>query len=191
MVLNTNIPFLIWWHFNFLFITLVIFSCCMDTFLLLCVFHCGSTDCWYSGTCCSLFIQAYISASLLHSNYYSCDYLTRLYSLQDSSWYWRSSSLSWVLPVTILWSNTSSDPFLALFIMWKSAEAYGWLFLSEQDQISSLWIGISQNDFCWRLSQTRNMIMQNFALQTLIFLNNVLKEYLILFLCLEFPTRIL
>ena len=114
-----------------------ILSCHKDTFLFLHVLHCGFAACWYSGNCCSLFIQASISACFFGSSTYSCDLLIRPSSLQDSSWRWISSSLSWVLLIESLWRNTSLNIFLASFIMRKSAEACECLFLSGWYQRSS------------------------------------------------------
>ena len=48
-----------------------ILFCRMDTFLFLHVFRCGFAACWYSGTCCFLFIQASISACFFRSYNYS------------------------------------------------------------------------------------------------------------------------
>ena len=54
-----------------------------------CYFACLIVDfaaCWSSITCCSLFIQASISACLFCSSNSSCDLLIRLSSPQDYSW---------------------------------------------------------------------------------------------------------
>ena len=79
-----------WWqgikqHFD-------IISCRMDTFLFLSVFHSRFAACWYSGTCCSLLIQASISAWFFCSSVSSRAFRICLSALQASSWRWRSSS---------------------------------------------------------------------------------------------------
>ena len=130
---------IIWWQWeqvirrNF-----DIFSCRMDTFLFLRVLYCGFAVCWYSGTCCSLFVQASIPACFFCSFASFCAFLIRLYFIQDSSWRWRSSYLSWVLLIVSLCRNKSSNTFLASFIMRKAAEAFRCLFLSGWNWRASL-----------------------------------------------------
>ena len=112
--------------------------CRMDTLLFLRVLHCGFAAFWSSGTCCSLFIKSSISACFFCYSDSYCALLMHSSSLQASSWRWRSSSHSWVLIIASLWQNTSSDPCLASFIMQKSAEVCGYLFLSGWDRRASL-----------------------------------------------------
>ena len=120
----------IWWRWGReIRQTSVIFLCRMYTFLFLCVFHCGFTACWYSGTCFSLFIQASISACLFCSSVSSCDFLICSSYIQASSWRWRSLSFPWVFLIASLWRNPPFNPSLASIFMQKSAEACGCLFL--------------------------------------------------------------
>ena len=114
--------------------TFYILSFRLDTFLFLWVFHCGFAYFWYSGTCFSLFIQVSISACLFRSSTSSCAFLIRSSYLQVYSWRWRSSSLYWVILIVSLWSNKSFNTCLALFVIWKSEESCGCLFLSGREQ---------------------------------------------------------
>ena len=167
----------IWWqrwqgirqNFNIL-------PCRMDMFFFISVSHCGFAACWYSGNCSFLFLQASISACFFRSCAYSCTFLISSSYLQASSWRWRSSSLSWVLLIASLWRNTHSNPCLASFIMQKSEEACGCLFLSGWDQRASLRWSFFQIILCWRLIQTKNIIMQNFTLQIMRVLKNLLNK---------------
>ena len=101
---------------------------------------------------CFLLIQESISACFFYSSASSCAFLIRLSSLeayscafliwssslQDYYWRCRYYPFYWFLLIASLWRNTSSNPSLSSFIMQKSAEACGCLFLSRWDQISSL-----------------------------------------------------
>ena len=63
-----------------------IYSCSVWT--RSCFFACSIADfasCRSSGTCCSLFVQASISACSVCSSASFCDLLTRLYSLEEFS----------------------------------------------------------------------------------------------------------
>ena len=74
----------------------------MGMLLFLRVLHCGFAACWYSGSCCCLFIQLSISDFFFRSFASFCSFLIRSSSLQASSWHWRSSSLSRVFLIASL-----------------------------------------------------------------------------------------
>ena len=129
----------IWWQWGRgIRLNIDILYCRMDTFLFLCVLHCGF---------CILLIFRNLLI-LIHTSVHfilflslfssSCAFLSHYFSLQTSSWRWSSSSISWVLTIASLWRNTSSDPSLDSFIVIKAAEACGCLFLSGWDQRYSL-----------------------------------------------------
>ena len=116
----------------------------------------------------------------------SCDFLIRLSSIQASSWRWRSSSISWVLLISSLWRNKYSNPFLALFIIRKAAEACVWLFFRVRLK-SQFTIFFSYYTLLNTYSN-KNMIMQNFTIQILIVFNNLLNKLFIMFFSEDCPT---
>ena len=114
-----------------------IIVCRMDTFLFLCVLHCGF---WSLLMFRNFFLLINISVNfrfLFCSSPSSCAFLIFSFSIQASSWRWRYSSLSWFLLILSLLRNKSSNPCLDYFIMRKSEEACGCLFLSAWDQRAS------------------------------------------------------
>ena len=141
-----------WWgrgirqHFD-------IFSVRMDTFFFLCIFHCGLCSLLVFRNLLLLIHPSVHFRFFFRSSASSCNFLTRLSSLQACSSHWMSYSLSWVLIIASLWRNTFPNPSFDSFIMQKSSEAGGYLFLSGWYWRASLWYAF--------LIQTNNMIIQN------------------------------